>query len=53
MSIQEFQSQLIQADQPNALMGTLSRLTQADDLQVAEQLVEADLGIWNSGLGAR
>ena len=53
MSIQEFHSQLTQADQPNALMGTLSRLTQADDQQVAEQLAEADLGIWESGLAAR
>jgi hypothetical protein len=53
MSIQEFHSQLTQADQPNALMGTLSRLTQADDQQVAEQLAEVDLGIWDSGLSAR
>jgi hypothetical protein len=53
MSIQEFHSQLTQADQPNALMSTLSRLTQADDSQIAEQLAEADLGIWDSGLGAR
>jgi hypothetical protein len=53
MSIQEFHSQLTQVDQPNALMGTLSRLTQADDQQVAEQLAEVDMGIWDSGLGAR
>jgi hypothetical protein len=53
LSIQEFHSQLTQADQPNALMSTLSRLTQADDPQVVEQLAEADLGIWESGLGAR
>lgn len=53
MSIQEFHSQLTQADQPNALMSTLGRLTQADDPQVVEQLAEADLGIWESGLGAR
>jgi hypothetical protein len=52
MSIQEFHSQLTQADQPNALLGTLSRLTQADD-QVVEQLAEAELGIWDSGLAAR
>jgi hypothetical protein len=53
MSIQEFHSQRTQADQPNALISTLSRLTQADDSQIAEQLAEADLGIWDSGLGAR
>ncbi len=52
MSIQEFHSQLTQADQPNAIMSTLSRLTQADP-QVVEQLAEADLGIWESGLAAR
>ena len=52
MSIQEFHSQLTQADQPNALLGTLSRLTQADD-QVVEQLAEAELGIWDNGLAAR
>jgi len=53
MSIQEFHSQLTQDDQPNALMSTLSRLTQADDPQVVEQLIAEDMGIWNSGLGAR
>ncbi len=54
MSIQEFHSQLTQADQPNALMSTLSRLTQADDPQVVEQLAETDdWGIWASGLAAR
>jgi len=52
MSIQEFHSQLTQADQPNALLGTLSRLTQADE-QVVEQLAAAELGIWESGLAAR
>jgi|GEM_PF-2973280 len=50
MSIQEFHSQLTQTDQANALMGTLSRLTKADDKQVVEQLAEVDLGIWDSGL---
>jgi hypothetical protein len=53
MSIQEFHSQLTQVDQPNAIMGTLIRLTQADDQQVAEQLAEVDMGIWDSGLSAR
>jgi hypothetical protein len=53
MSIQEFHSQLKRADQPNALMGTLSRLTQADDQKVVEKLAEVDLGIWESGLAAR
>jgi len=53
MSIQEFHSQLTQADQPSALMSTLSRLTQTDDLQVVEQLTAEDMGIWNSGLAAR
>jgi len=53
MSIQEFHSQLTQADQPNALLSTLGRLTQADDAQVAEQLNAEDMGIWASGLAAR
>jgi len=53
MSIQEFHSQLTQTDQQNALMGTLSRLTKADDQQVVEKLAEVDLGIWESGLAAR
>jgi hypothetical protein len=53
MSIQEFHSQLTQADQPSALMSTLSRLTQTDDPQVVEQLTAEDMGIWNGGLAAR
>jgi hypothetical protein len=53
MSIQEFHSQLTQDDQPSALMSTLSRLTQADDSQVLEQLAAEDTGIWASGLAAR
>jgi hypothetical protein len=53
MSIQEFHSQLTQADQPNAPMSTLSRLTQADDPRVVEQLTAEDQGIWTGGLTAR
>src|SRR5260370_40355526 len=51
MSIQEFHSQLPQSDQPNARMSTLSRLTQAADPQVGEQLAETD--DWGLGAGGR
>ena len=50
MSIQEFHSRLTQADQPDALMSTLSRLTHADDAKVVEQLTAEDAGIWAGGL---
>lgn len=50
MSIQDFNSQLTQDDQQDALMATLGRLAQADDRQVAEQLTTDPFGIWAIGL---
>ena len=50
MSIQDFNTQLTQDDQQDALMAALNRLAQADDRQVAEQLTIDPMGIWDIGL---
>jgi hypothetical protein len=49
MSIQEFHSQLTQADPPDPIIASLSRLTLIDEALLASQLPETG---WSWGGGA-
>jgi hypothetical protein len=47
MSIQEFQTQLTQANEQNPLMGALSRLSLLEDLSAVTENTDQPMDMWS------